>query len=68
MNIAEIKSTINYLLDNNKALVEKGLDKIAINIVGQAGIGKTAIIKEIAQERGAGYQRLNLSELEEVGD
>ena len=68
MNISEIKTTINYLLDNNKALVEKGLDKIAVNIVGQAGIGKTAIIKEIAKERGAGYQRLNLSELEEVGD
>ena len=68
MNISEIKTTINYLLDNNKALVETGLDKIAVNIVGQAGIGKTAIIKESAKERGAGYQRLCLSEIEEVGD
>ena len=68
MNIEEIKSTLNYLLDNNLDLVEQGLDKIAINIVGEAGIGKTSIIKQMAEERGAGYKRLNLSELEEIGD
>lgn len=68
MNIEEIKSTLNYLLDNNLELVEQGLDKIAINIVGEAGIGKTSIIKQMAEERGAGYKRLNLSELEEIGD
>lgn len=68
MNIEEIKSTLNYLLDNNLDLVEQGLDKIAINLVGEAGIGKTSVIKQLAEERGAGYKRLNLSELEEIGD
>lgn len=68
MNIEEIKSTLNYLLDNNLELVEQGLDKITINLVGEAGIGKTSVIKQLAQQRGAGYKRLNLSELEEIGD
>lgn len=68
MNIEEIKTTLNYLLDNNLKLVDKGLDKIAINIVGEAGIGKTSCIKQLAEERNAGYTRINLSELEEVGD
>lgn len=68
MNIEEIKSTLNYLLDNNLELVEQGLDKIAINLVGEAGVGKTSCIKQLAEERGAGYKRLNISELEEVGD
>jgi hypothetical protein len=68
MNIEEIKSTLNYLLDNNLELTEQGLDKIAINLVGEAGIGKTSVIKQLAEERGAGYKRLNLSELEEIGD
>ena len=40
MNIEEVSKTINYLLDNNLKLVDKGLDKIAINIEGVAGIGK----------------------------
>lgn len=68
MNLEEIKSTINYLLDNNLNLIEKGQNKIAINIVGEAGCGKTSIIQQIAEERGAGYKRLCISELEEIGD
>lgn len=68
MNIEEVSKTINYLLDNNLKLVEKGLDKIAINLEGAAGIGKTSIVKQIAEERGATYKRINLSECEEVGD
>lgn len=68
MNIEEISKTINYLLDNNLQLVEKGLDKISINIEGPCGIGKTSIIKQIAEERGADYVKICLSELEEVGD
>lgn len=68
MNINEIKATLNYLLDNNLRLSAQGLDKIAVNIVGAAGIGKTAIIKQLAQERGCGHVRINLSEIEEVGD
>lgn len=68
MNIEEVSKTINYLLDNNLKLVEKGLDKIAINLEGAAGIGKTSIVKQIAEERGATYKRINLSECEEIGD
>lgn len=68
MNLKEVKQTLNYLLDNNLKLAEAGAEKIAINLVGDAGIGKTAILREIADERGAGYKRLNLSELEELGD
>lgn len=68
MNLEEIKDTLNYLLDNNLKLVEKGFNKIAINLIGAAGCGKTSIVQQIAEERGAGYKRLNLSELEEVGD
>lgn len=68
MNINEIKTTLNYLLDNNLKLVEKGLDKIAVNIEGAAGIAKSSIIKQLADERGAKYVKLELASLEELGD
>ena len=68
MNIQEIKNTLNYLLDNNLKLVEEGKGKIAINLEGVPGIGKTFCIKQLAEERNAGYARINLSEVEEVGD
>lgn len=68
MNLEEVKKTINYLLDNNLELIKRGQNKIAINLIGEAGCGKTSIVQQIAEERGAGYKRLNLSELEEIGD
>lgn len=40
MNLKEVKQTLNYLLDNNLKLAEAGAEKIAINLVGDAGIGK----------------------------
>ena len=68
MNIQEIKNTLNYLVDNNLKLVEEGKDKLTVSVVGHGGIGKTSIIKQLAEERGAGYYRLNLASLEEIGD
>ena len=68
MNIQEIKNTLNYLLDNNLKLVEEGKGKIAYNIVGEAGIGKTSLIQQVAESRGMTLCKLNLAQLEEVGD
>lgn len=68
MKIEEAKKLINYLLDNNLNLIEKGQNKIAINLEGSAGIGKTSVLKQIADERGANYVRIELASLEEIGD
>lgn len=68
MKINEVKKMVNYLLDNNLELVKKGQNKISINIEGDAGCGKTSILKQIAEERGAKYVRIELASLEEVGD
>lgn len=68
MTISEFTGVFNYLLDNNKQLHEKGLTPIAIGIEGEAGIGKTSLIQQIAKQRGMTLCKLNLSQLEEVGD
>lgn len=68
MNVIEIKKILNYLLDNNLNLVEQGLDKISVNLEGHAGIAKTSLVKQLAEERGAKYVKFNLAEVEEVGD
>lgn len=68
MKIEEAKKMINYLLDNNLDLVTKGQNKISIGLEGAPGIGKTAIVKEIAEERGAKFVRVELSSMEEIGD
>lgn len=68
MKIQEAKTIINYLLDNNLELVKNNQNKITIGLEGSHGIGKTAILKEIADERNAKYIRIELGSLEEIGD
>ena len=68
MTISEFTDVFNYLLDNNKKLQEEGLTPIAIGIEGAAGIGKTSLIQQVAEKRGMTLCKLNLSQLEEVGD
>lgn len=68
MTISEFTGVLNYLLDNNKELQEKGLTPIAVCIEGEAGLGKTSMVEQIAEKRGMTLCKLNLSQLEEVGD
>ena len=68
MTISEFTDVFNYLLDNNKELQEKGLTPIAIGLEGSAGIGKTSLIQQVAEHRGMTLCKLNLAQLEEVGD
>ena len=68
MTISEFTEVMNYLLDNNRQLEKQGLTPIAIGLEGAAGIGKTAVIEEVAKKRGMTFCKLNLSQLEEVGD
>lgn len=68
MTIRDFTKVFNYLLDNNKDLYDKGQTPIAIGIEGEAGIGKTSIIEQVANRRGMTFCKLNLAELEEVGD
>ena len=68
ITLEEFKDIFNYLLDNNKRLVDEGKNPTAVGILGDAGLGKTSVIQQIAEERGATFVKLNLSELEEVSD
>ena len=68
LTLAEVKPIIKYIINNNKELQEKGQLPIAVNICGEAGIGKTSIIEQIAQEINANFVKLNLSQISEPSD
>lgn len=40
LTLAEVKPIIKYIINNNKELQEKRQLPIAVNICGEAGIGK----------------------------
>lgn len=68
ITLDEFKDIFNYLLDNNKRLVDEGKSPTAIGLIGEAGLGKTSVMQQIADERGMTFVKLNLSELEETSD
>lgn len=68
ISMAQVKNLINYTIDNNIKLQEKGKMPISIGLEASAGIGKTSIVEEIAKDRGMNYVILSLSELDEAGD
>lgn len=68
VSMDQVKRLINYTIDNNLKLQEEGKMPIAISLEASAGIGKTSIVQQIAQERGMGFTKISLHELEESGD
>lgn len=67
-NIDEIKEILTYIIDNNKKLQSENKKPTSVEIIGEAGLGKTSIIHQIADEFNLDFVKLSLSNLEELGD
>ena len=68
VSMDQVKNLVNYTIDNNLKLQEEGKTPIALSLEATAGIGKTSIVRQIAEERGMGFTKLNMAQLEEAGD
>lgn len=68
LNLDETKTVIKYIVKNNRYLQESGKVPVTINIEGGAGIGKTSAVRQLANELGINCVRINLAEIEELGD
>lgn len=68
ISMKQAKSLINYTIDNNLKLQDEGKMPIAISLEASAGIGKTSLVEQIAQERNMNFTKISLHELEETGD
>lgn len=68
ISMSEAKTLLNYAIDNNKRLEDESKTAIAVGIEASAGIGKTSIVKQVADERGMGFTKLDLHQMEEAGD
>ena len=68
LNVSELKDFIKHMIDNNQKIQEQGKVPVAINIEGEAGLGKTSAIMQLGEELNMDVVKLNLSQLEELGD
>lgn len=68
LNTTELKDFIKHIVKNNRYIQENGKTPVAINIEGESGLGKTSTILQVANELNLQCVKLNLSQLEEIGD
>ena len=68
LNIDELKGFVNHIIENNRFLQKESKPPVAIEVVGESGIGKTSTIVELAKENNLDFVKLNLAQIEELGD
>lgn len=68
-SIKQTKDYVQFVIESNRKNRKKGIvKKEAVNIVGEAGLGKTSGIIQLAEELGIKCYKLNLSQFEDLGD
>jgi len=68
LNIEELKGFLTHIVNNNRFLQKSGKVPAAVEIVGESGIGKTSGVLQLANEVGLNFVKLNLAQIEELGD
>lgn len=68
LDAAQIKEVLSYLINNNKTIQAQGKTPVATEIIGESGLGKTSITLQLAKELNMHHVKLNLAQIEELGD
>ncbi|CAI8203131.1 MAG: Uncharacterised protein [Arcobacter lacus] len=68
LNVTELKGFVNHIITNNRYLQEEGKNSVSVEVVGESGIGKTSTIVELAKDNKLKFVKLNLAQIEELGD
>jgi hypothetical protein len=68
LNIDELKGFLGHMVKNNQFIQAQGKVPVAVNIEGDAGLGKTSSLMQLAAEMNMAVIKLNLSQIEELGD
>lgn len=68
-DLSQVKDIIRYIIRVNRENREKNIHKkVAVEMIGDAGLGKTSAALQLAKEMGMELCKLNLAQIEEIGD
>ena len=68
LNIDELKGFMKHIIENNRFLQSQGKNSVSVEVIGESGIGKTSSVLQLANEQGLNMVKLNLAQIEELGD
>ena len=68
VDIPGLKEFLTHIISNNQKLQSEGKNSVSVEVVGESGIGKTSAIIQLADELKLNFVKLNLAQIEELGD
>jgi hypothetical protein len=68
VNVTELKTFLSHIIENNRFLQSQGKTPVSTEVIGESGIGKTSAIIQLAKEQNLSFVKLNLAQIEEIGD
>ena len=68
VNGEELKCLLTHIISNNQVIQKNGKNPIATEIIGESGLGKTSNIIQLAKELQLDFVKLNLAQIDELGD
>jgi hypothetical protein len=68
LDSAEMKNFLHHIITNNRYIQNTGKVPVSTEIIGDSGLGKTSIALQLAKEYDLNFVKLNLAQIEELGD
>jgi hypothetical protein len=68
LNSNELREFLSHIIENNRFIQSQNKIPVAVEVIGESGIGKTSAIIQLAKELNLNFVKLNLSQIEEIGD
>lgn len=65
---SDVYNTLKSLIEANDKIMSNGGVSVSASIIGERGIGKTTIVRDLANDLGRGIYKLNLAQLTEPSE
>ena len=64
----EMVTFLKHIISNNRHIQKQGKKVVATEVIGESGLGKTSVVLQIAEQHNLDVVKLNLAQIEELGD
>jgi len=65
---SEVYNILKNIIESNDKIIANGGIPVSISILGERGIGKTTVCRELAKDLGRPFYKLNLAQLTEPSE
>lgn len=65
---SRIYKLLDYVISNNRELQSRGRPPVALELIGEAGIGKTTLLMDFCKDHNMHVAKINLAQLDELAD